>query len=133
MKARKFYDTIIEAHGSERLDMAAMFIELAGDRYIYEVLLPDWDIRISLPYPRDLVDGWIKHAGGGDHRTWKPGVPDVFTYVLAKLDRQPASVQAYVRGRFGPMLEEMQAYAKETWKEIEEFDLAKWAAGQGQP
>lgn len=121
MSPREFLNLIKEAYGCQLPAHACHLIEEAGGRQFYDCWLIDWDLKFSVPMPADLAK--IARAELG----YAVGIPDMFSYALARFDKQPAATQAHLKGRFGLYLDVMRRYSEERWKEIETWDAHSWA------
>jgi hypothetical protein len=125
----QFWRTVKEAYGFEEPAIGCLFIEEAGDRLVYECWLIDYGIKISVPYPKQVVRAWLATLGKdpNSYRTEKIRTVEVFIYALAKLEKLPDSVKAHLQERFGYVLKPCQEYARKTWTETETFDTKSWA------
>jgi hypothetical protein len=129
MNCRQFWNTVKEAYGCEAPSMGCLFIEEAGDRLVYDCWLIDHDIKVSVPFPKQVVRAW-EAAEGRDpnaYRTVRVKTVEMFLYALAKLEKLPDNVKAHMQMRFGYVLNPCQEYARKAWKEIEDFDTKSWA------
>lgn len=109
--------------------MGCLFIEEAGDRLVYDCWLIDYDIKVSVPFPKRVVQLWAATEGRDprDFRTERVKTCEMFIYALAKLDRLPQDVQNHLTKRLGPYLKAAREYATSAWKNTETFDVSSWA------
>jgi hypothetical protein len=131
MKYPTFHSLVAHAHGIEKqnpLKCWSHYQGCRGDRVLYDVLIPDYNVRIpNVPVPlvavivmthfhRDLEEDEVTDQR---IRTYKVRFYDAVAFALSAYATMPPETQDYLRDRFGPVLPEAIQRGSEWWKGIE--------------
>lgn len=128
MRPAEFWDLTLQAFNYHRPDYGCMLVEEVGGRCCYEIWFIDYDVKISLPMPRDLVlMHQIMKKQELSTKAWRANLADVLVYALAKFDLLPLPVRSFLTSRYGLYLQDVRIYAEEAWRETERFSVKSWS------
>lgn len=120
MKTMKLAQLVQEAHGCSMPEASSHYLEDLGSDFLYDVYLWDWGVKITVPVPASFVGFWMK--GDVCPPKFQVRAQDAVAYGLVTYGTQSQSVRDYLKGRFGPMLNQARTMAFDYWKGMEKWN-----------